>query len=360
MDLENEQPLDMTEGETEVGAPEGSEVEVETETPEGEGLETLETEGGETLEASEGEDGGEEKFSPNLKFKAGIWDNDKKIVEQKEYEIDKRFQDIMKDPESEKLVRELHEKAYGIDAVKGRYQEARESLQSVMDENRDIKASIDGVRNIYQTAVRTGNLHKLDVFFEKLSIPQEVILKYALAKVELNEMTPEQRRDVEARLLAERRAEELSVAQETQREILSRQAQEMKHNLVDAVLERPAIAALSEAFDASRDKPGAFKEAVYREGQLAWATEGIDISPQEAVNRVIENYGLKNSTPGKQPVGGETPQNPGVTIGAEGKKIVRRTEKTIPNISGRSTSPLGGKMKSVDDLVKYRRENYGA
>lgn len=366
MEIENETPTEIVADETATEQVDvGGEDETES-TGEGESLEASSDGHGEETPEAEGEESeeteGEETFTPSLKFKASNWNKESRALEQKEYEIDSRFQAIMKDPESEKLVRELHEKAYGLDAVKGRYQEAKESLQEVSEENRTIKASIDGVRNIYQSAMKSGNLHKLDAFFEKLSIPQETILRYAMAKVELHEMTPEQRNAVESKLEAERRAEELANQQQLRDAELSQQTQSMKNALVDAVLERPAVHALVEAFDELRGKPGAFKEAVYKEGQLAWATEGVDISPQEAVKRVIENYGLEQPTPGKKAAGAQQnggTQTPGVTIGAEGKKIVRRTEKTIPNISGRAGSPLGGKMKSLEDITKYRRETYG-
>ena len=134
-----------------------------------------------------------EAFKPNLSFKAGVYNKETKDLEQKDYTIDPKFAAIMKDPESEKLVRELHEKAFGLDSVKERYTETRGQLQQVSQVNRELQGGISDLRKTYQSAVQTGNWHKLDKFFATLQIPQENILKYAMAKVQLSEMPEAQR-----------------------------------------------------------------------------------------------------------------------------------------------------------------------
>lgn len=306
-------------------------------------------------EVKEGEETEEPAFKPNLVFKAGIYNKETKDLEQKDYTIDPKFASIMKDPESEKLVRELHEKAYGLDSVKERYTETRGQLQQVSQVARELQGGIADLRKTYQSAVQTQNWHKLDKFFATLQIPQENILKYAMAKVQLNEMDPVQRNAIVGQLEAENRAEALAQQQSQTQQGTQTQAQQLRQLQIEVVMNKPEVSALAKAFDDRAGKPGAFLDAVRREGSLAWHS-GQDIPPHQAVERVIENYGLKNGV--SQPAA----QTPQTTVPAPGKTaLVQRTTQTIPNVQGRSTSPIKTpKPKSVDDLIKYRKENYGA
>src|SRR5688572_23823320 len=49
-----------------------------------------------------------QQYTPNFKFK----------VLDKEHEIEERFRKLIKDADSEKMIRELHEKSFGIEAIK--------------------------------------------------------------------------------------------------------------------------------------------------------------------------------------------------------------------------------------------------
>lgn len=298
-----------------------------------------------------------EAFKPNLGFKAGVYNKEKKDLEQKDYQIDPKFAAIMKDPESEKLVRELHEKAYGLDSVKERYTETRSQLQQASQENRELQGGIADLRKTYQSAVQTENWHKLDKFFATLEIPQAVVLKYAMAKVQLNEMDPAQRNAILGQIEAENKAETLAQQQTQAQQTTVTHAQQLRQLQIEVVMNKPEVSSLAAAFDQQAGRPGAFLEAVRREGSLAWHS-GQDIPPQMAVERVIENYGLKNRTTtpaAAQPPAAAVTPTPGKPA------LVQRTTQTIPNVQGRSTSPIKTpKPKSVDDILKYRKENYGA
>jgi hypothetical protein len=288
-------------------------------------------------------------------FKAGVYNKDTKNIDQKDYQIDPKFQAIMKDAESEKLVRDLHAKAYGLDSVKERYTEARGQIAQVSQENTEIKAGIQEARKIYQSAVQTGNWHKLDQFFEKLQIPQENILKYAYAKVQLSEMPPEQKQAVLNQLDAERRADIAAQQQQKTASAGLSQAQQMRQLQIEVAMSRPDVAEMAKAFDERLQKPGAFMDAMRREGSLAWH-QGQDILPNEAIKRVIENYGLKVGAPAPAatPAAGLEQAPPAKP------PLVQRTDKIIPNVQGRGTSPVRTpKPRSVDDLIKYRKEVHG-
>lgn len=312
---------------------------------------------GDKDKAAEGEEGKEKEpaFKPNMAFKAGFYNKESKQLEQKDYTIDPKFSAVMATSEGEKLVRDLHAKAYGLDSVKERFQETRAQVQQLSSDNRDYVQGVANLRKIYQGAASTGNWHKMDKFFDTLQIPQENILKYALAKVQLNEMPPEQQNAIKSQIDAENRAEMLSQQQAQSQNQGQTQAAQLRTLQIEVAMNKPEVSALAKSFDERVGKSGAFEQAVRKEGTLAWH-QGEDIPPNKAIERVIENYGLKTANPLVPPAA----ENNGVVLPTK-PGLVQKPVTVIPNVQGRSTSPIKTPgPKSVDDLIKLRKEKYGS
>jgi hypothetical protein len=283
------------------------------------------------------------EFKPNYKLK----------VLDKEHEIPKEFQSLIKDSASEKQVREIFEKAYGLDSVKPKYQDLKTKYAETAQKYEGVTHALSDLRNTYNSAVQEGNFLKLDKFFEKLEIPEEVILKYALAKVELNEMAPEQKALMEGKLKVERQNEEFSQNLSRTQELMAEQAVQMKMFQFESSLARPDVRSFSENFDRSFAKPGAFKEEVRKAGELAWYTEKVDLTPDQAIERVMGRYG-NLVKPVATPATEGTAELP---IGEPQKKVVVKPHtQTIPNISGKGTSPLKTKPKSIQDLKELAKQ----
>lgn len=314
-------------------------------------------------------------FAPNLKYKSSVWNKETKALEQKEFEIDDRFKEIMKDPEAEKLVRELHEKAQGIEGMKERLTLERQRIQEVSQESTGLKNQINDARSIYQKAIQgaktdeTKILH-LESFFKKLDIPNNVIFEYAIQHAKLLEMDPSQRNAIVGHLQAEQQADELRL-QQSQSEQTTQQLIHQAHSqAMNMVLERPEVKALSEAFDARTGTPGSFAQKVWDEGNIAYVTQnGKVLTPEQAVQAAIARYSLTNSPllpPAKENTGNPAapasaaPNGVGVNQG-NGKRVVQRETKVIPNVTGSgSASPAQSKsFNSIEDLVKYRKEAHG-
>lgn len=339
---------------------------------EGDGAEQPEPEAGaeageeepadEEAEGEEGAEGEEEEESPvNSKFKTSVYNKETKKFETRELDIDKRFHGLMKDPDGEKLIRELHEKAYGLDSVKERFVETKNFASQVVKENDEIKEGLTGLRNMYQSAVQSGNLHKLDGFFAKMNIPQDVVMRYAIEKAALTEMDPAQRNAILAQNHAEQRAEEEGAERQRLSETMASHVSQLKLAQMETLMVRPEVDAFAKAYDAQMGREGAFREEVVRTGQLAWFQEKKDLSADQAIRHVITQYGslVKNpATPGQQQPGQGGVQQAAGTQGANGKALVQKTTKTIPNIQGRSSSPLKSKPRSVEDLKKIYKDNY--
>jgi hypothetical protein len=283
-------------------------------------------------------------FTPNFKIKVG----------EKEMEIPKQFQALMKDKETEKEVRDIFERSYGIDITKDKLSQERAEKVKLSNENTAIKSSIDGLRSIYQQAVSTGNFHKMDGFFERLQIPQEVILRYAAEKAKLMQMPDDQRQVIESQLQAERRSEEALTSQQTMGQRLVEQERQVKVMLLDSGLQRPDVKACADVFDGQVGRPGAFREEVARLGQYEWVmSQGkVNLSPDQAIQKAIEYHGLKGkSVPQAAPTQAAAAADPN-----PGKRVIQRTDQIIPNIQGKSGSPLKQKPRSLDDLKRLSAE----
>lgn len=356
-EVENEEATPGEDG----GTPaENEEAPVDEEAP-AEGEEPAEGEDDDEEEPEVGADGKPVGFQPNLKFKAGVYNKETQGIDQKEYDIDPRFKAIIKDKETQDLVLSLHQKAYGIDAVKDRLNVTREQFGEVSEENVTIKNGIQELRSVYQNAVSSGNYLKLDKFFSKLDIPESVILNYALEKVklqDLQEKDPNQYQQIMNRQSAEDRAELMEQQRQQFAENATTTEQRLKQVETDFILQKPEIAALASEFDSRfPTKENAFRAAVFEEGQMAYfASKGkVNLTPDQAVKRVIERYALNS-----QPLVPQGQQAARTT----GKKVVNTTTQrggaTLPNIAGRTTSATRApKMKSIDDIKKYTKENYG-
>lgn len=282
-----------------------------------------------------------EAYTPNMKFK----------VLDKEHEIPKEFQALVKDAKSEKMVKEIFEKSYGLDSVKEKATQVRTERDTLSKENREIKAGIESARESYLGAVQSGNWLKLSEFFKKLHIPEEHVLQFALAKVNLSNLPEDQRKVIEGQLESDRRAELADQqARAAQGEVQST-GQQLKQLQFDFTMSKAEVKSYAEAFDSQVGKPGAFAQRVIDTAQLEWHTRKVDMTPEQAVQKVIADFGLKPGAPAA-PVAAATPaaQAPGDPA----KRVIQRQAPTIPNIQGRSSSPLSGKPRSIADLEKLR------
>lgn len=286
-------------------------------------------------------------FTPNAKIK----------VMDKEHEIPKEFQALMKDKESEKSVRELFEKAHGLPIVKARLEQERAEKADVAKERDSYKTAINGAAEIYNNVVKTNDFLKLDAFWKKIGVDKNVVMQYALAQAKYSEMQPNERAVIDSRIQAEQQAEELRQQNNGQLSETQQLKAQMKSFMLDTRLASPEISALTQSFDTQVGRPGAFADEVIREGRLAWSTEQKDLTPDEAIQAVIKRYNIKATAPASAtenapaataaaPV--TTPVVPKPAPGT--KVIVQRTANTMPNLQGNSASPLKAKPKSVDDL----------
>lgn len=290
-----------------------------------------------------------EAFTPNFKYKAF----------RKEHEIPELFRSLIKDKKSEEEVHKLFSRAAYMDETKPKLEQIEQERAEVQQQNSIMRAEIGDAKRLYTKAIQTGNLLHLDHFFNKLEIPEEVVLQYALTKAKLRQLPPEQQHAALSQVSAEKQADDLHQASSQTANQLRSQAIQIKNILVDQRINSADLKPLVEQFDERVGKAGAFREAVFREGLLEWHSSGqkVDLPPEEAVKRVLKNYGIAPSEGGTQ-----TPNPAAQTQGkppASTQAPVTRTTRTIPNVQGKAGSPLKTGPDSLDDLKKLR-DSYAA
>lgn len=332
-------------GETATGAAEAGATEGDS--PSGEGKEAAES--GEKAEG-EGEAPAAPAYKPRDKFKVRVF-NPEKVDElvQKEESVPEFLKPLMKDAESEKQVMDLLERAYGIDSVKGERAHVKKERDHFRNEFTKIQGSVAELRTIYQRG-------DLDLFLDKLSIPHERMLQWALDKVNYSQLPPEQQRVIDERRDAQRKAYAAEQRMGTYEAQLYEQQRQAKSMLLDAGLARPEVSTFAAAFDAKVGKPGAFRLEVAAVGEQAWnQSEGkVDLTPEQAIEQAMTKW--KPFIGEAQAAQAPTAAAAGSQSGAGTKPTTTAKPAVIPNVQGRPSSPMKSKPRSIEDLKKLAKD----
>ncbi len=287
----------------------------------------------------EGEPAEKAAYTPKTTFRVlAPGSKDEKV----EHEVPKWLQPLMKDEASEKEVMSILHKAYGLETVQASREEIRRERDEVKQNFGQLTEQINELREVYQKG-------DIDLWLEKLAIPPERMLQWALDRVNYSQLPPEQQQLIDGRQQAQRQAwtaEKQSRAQSSQ---FSEQARTTKLHLLESGLTRPDVQTLAEAYDARQNKPGAFRDEVIALGNLAWMQSGgqTDLSPDQAIDLAVKKWGpfLSPKAPAAAPNGAQAVTPGGAPAKAAG---------VIPNVQGKSSSPMKAKPRSVEDLKKLR------
>lgn len=270
--------------------------------------------------------GTQDSYTPNYKFK----------VLDKELEIDEWLRPVIKSQDMEKKVKELYEKAYGLDSIKPKHQAIKEELEST-------KAKVEETDKALNILGKYVSENDFDSFFDGLGIPKNKILEYALELVRREQMSPEQKAQWEASKQARDAARYYEA--ENARLMQSQQqfAVQQRTFELDMALSQAEAKTVAEAYNAGMGSPEAFKDYCIQIGQ-AYAARGQDIPATMAVSEAIKH--LKAINPSL-----------GVVANTGGAHVVQASQKpVIPNIQGRGTSAVKPAVKSLEDLKRRAKE----
>lgn len=280
-------------------------------------------------------------YTPNFKFK----------VMDKELEIDPLFHALVKDAETEKKIREMHEKAFGLDSVKTDRQMLKQKidthyapLEQKFQETTRSLAVIDKM-------VEKGDY---DNFFRVLEIPEQKILEWAVKKAQLMQLTPAEQAAYNQQV-QERNNLYMTEQQNAlyQEQIFQQQVQARTFEL-DQELSKPEVLKVVEAFDAQAGTPGSLKAEIIKRGQL-YAYQGVDKPVAEVVKEILGFVGhvVPQAQPGQQQPGVGSTQQAGA---ATQQQAPQAKPPVIPNVGGQGTSPAKKKVRSLDELRELAKQ----
>lgn len=267
-------------------------------------------------------------------------------VKNTEKKMDDWLLPAIKTPEQEKALRELHEKAYGLDHVKADRQSLKERLKGYEARfEQEVAPVMQGVQKL-NYALQQGNL---GAAFDVLNIPKQAVLTWAL---QYAQMDAQQRAQVDGAGKTALQAFDQQLQGQSYQQQMQAQMAEFRSRELDFTLQRPDVTQAQQAFDSVHGE-GAFRNEVIRRGQF-YAYQGKDIPAEQAVEEVMRYVPRQSpQAPGSHVPAATPPQaapSPAAAAQAQQAKPV------IPNIQGQGTSPAKRVIGSMADIRKRRKE----
>lgn len=275
-------------------------------------------------------------YQPNFKFKAA----------DKELEFDEFLRGAIKDVESEKKVRELYEKAHGIDFVKQQRDKFRNDFQTY-------KGQWDPVEQ---------DLKKLGMFIKNkdyltaasaLGIPEEGLIQAVKDRLDYFQLPPEQRGKLDAQSAERNRLYQLELENQDLRTQSTQATLQALDYQIHQTLQSPEVQAFAQTFEKRTGKQGSFAERLMQHGDYLYKTTGKFVPPEAVAKDLMQFVGYQ---PESQP---QTQQQTQVMQSTEGKPVVVSQEKEKPvikNIQAGSKSVVKKSYKTLDELrEKYKQ-----
>jgi hypothetical protein len=246
------------------------------------------------------------------------------------------FKPLVKDADTEKMLRDLHEKSSSLDFIKSGRARAQQEREAAVGELNELKAGLGELRQYVESK-------DLESFFGALQIPEQLVLEYALAKAQYAQMSPEQRASYDAQVNHNKRMVELERQNRQLQEQYSNATTQAREVELDMVLGRPDVSQVAQAFDMRVGRQGAFKAEVIRRGQHYALTANQDVPAEAVVGELLGLY---------SPLVAQAAQ-PVATVPG----MVQASKKpVIPNIAGKGASPVKAAVRSIADLRRRAAE----
>lgn len=278
------------------------------------------------------------QYTPNFKFTAA----------DKEHEIDEWVRPVIKDAETEKKIKELYSKAYGMEEVKAVREKMKQEYYNYKSQAEPLIKTVSEAHKFYTSGKQSladgninGYVHKTGEAFKQLGITDEDLKKYVFHKLNIEELPQDRKQEYNRFNELELQNQQLQQQTQEQQRYVQQLAVQARTADLNQATSKSDIAPIVQAFD-QRNGAGSFNAEVIQRGQLYWQTQGIDVPAEKLVQEIITKYGLTPSVA------------PQATA-----QVQPQTVPTIPVIKGGSSSPAGKVFKTTDDLVNYRKQQYG-
>lgn len=275
----------------------------------------------------------ESVYTPNLTFK----------VMDEEKQFDDFIQTVIKDQETEKRVRELYEKAHGLDYVKPKYESIKGQYEGLNKKWGEVEGSLKQLGTYLENK-------DFGSFFNSFNLTDEDIFKYALERLEYFNLPPEKRQAMDMQMSRNQQLAQLQLENERLK-MSQEQAQigGMAQQLNDT-LSAPHVTTIASRFDAQAGQQGAFRNAVIAHAQTQSHLAGRDLGVQEAVESFIKTFGLAAMT---------SQSSVEATAGTATPQAAQRPQ-TLPKVNGASSTPVKKQVKSMEDLRKLQEQAFAS
>lgn len=272
-------------------------------------------------------------YTPDFKLK--VYDEEK--------ELDDPFlKALIKDADSEKKVKEIAQKYLGFDTVKERHEKTKSDFQGYMQ-------TTQPVVEYYNKASKMLQQGDLSSFFEFLKIPDDAIFKFAVAKAEEAQLSPEQRQFLHNQRQVWKDKMGLEEQNQSLQSSQQKQLSEFRAQELNWVMARPDVNNIAQAYDSKVGTKGAFRQLVIDKGLAHFAATKGDLSAEQSAMEVMKYIGVLVQPQGQMAQPGQT-TNTTPLIPQSGQPPI------IPNVTGRGTSPVKKQIRSIADLKKRGEE----
>ncbi len=297
-------------------------------------------------------------WEPNFEYTYGKFDPQTGKWSDEKAEIPEEVRALIKDEKSEALVKQMWSAADGIDHIKAHRDKFKADYEGLSKYVGDVHQRLQGLEGLLQKG-------DLDSAFEMMGLHEEKVLKWVHDKLQYMQLEPGQRNLIDAQRDAERRAR---LAEQNQRAATEQAMTSMarsKAMALDAITERPDLKAVIAAYD---QRPGrkptdpTFRDLVINHGELTWHRSGgkIDLSPHEAVEAVLRDYGIAAAYGGSHSQQSQHAQSlPSSHAPAQSQRQPQqppRQTPTLPNVASRASSPTKPVIRTKADLMKVRKQ----
>lgn len=269
------------------------------------------------------------EYEPDYTFRFG----------DEEYEMDERLKAMITDKESEEFIRDLVERASGLDLLKEQRQHLREEVAQLQSLEEQRRNAIGQLQEFIQK-------NEWDPFQKTWGITDDQILERAIKIMELREMDPADRQAYQESMQA--RQQNYALQQQNQmlqQQFLQQSAQQRDWEL-QQTLQSPEFSTVAQQFDERAGRQGAFREEIIKRGQYYAQTSGVDVPPQELAKELaayvgpIQEFATNNNSP-------TNPHN---------RVVQPRQKKTLPKIAGGGQNPVKKPIRSIAELRAKAQE----
>lgn len=273
-----------------------------------------------------------DEWKPNYKFK----------VMDKEHEYDEFIKPVL-NKENEARIRELYEKAIGLDFAKPKHVELQKKVQEHYAPLEQKYKQFTDTVSILDKMVEKDDY---DNFFKELNIPEQKIMEWAVKKAQLMQLTPDQQAQYNNEVSSRQRLYQLEQQNQAfQQQFQGLELQTREYQL-STELSRPEVSQVVQAFEAHAGA-GAFRNEVIKRGQYYAHVHGKDIPVEQAVSEVLGVIGKAYSAPNNASAG---------TTSATPASTLPPKPAVIPNVQSQGASPVKKTVKTLDDLKKLSKE----